>query len=113
MRTSGVNPVPHLGAERCDTDGRERPAADGWFRRVAGAGGHVYALTLRFPEPGRWALSLMDREGTFHDFGLRRVRSEPAARSPGGARTPMAIGAALGWFATLADGPAPAAAQRP
>jgi hypothetical protein len=70
----GVNPTPHLGAQRC---GRGSPAsAGGGFRHVHG---DSYVLSLRFPEPGRWALSFMNRDGTFYDVGVRRV----AAAGPG------------------------------
>jgi hypothetical protein len=69
-RRHGVNPTPYLGAERCRAGGVG--GAGGWFRP---AKGNRYELSLRFSDPGRWALSFMDRGGTFYDVGLRRVRA--------------------------------------
>jgi hypothetical protein len=95
-RRNGVNPTPYLGAERCGAGGLG--GAGGWFRRAAG---DRYVLSLSFSGPGRWALSFMDRGGTFYDLGVRRVEA------PGRAH----------WFATPVErvlGPCRAAAdQRP
>jgi LPXTG-motif cell wall-anchored protein len=80
-RSSSANPRPYLGAQFCG-EASERataPGIDGWFRRVGGDGSRVFALDVRFPQPGRWALSFMDLDGSFYDFGLRRVRSLPSA----------------------------------
>jgi hypothetical protein len=73
----GVNRSPYLGAEYCgDKPSRGVLAgAGGWFEHAEGG---AYVLSLRFPEPGRWAVSFMDLDGTFYDLGVRRV----AARSP-------------------------------
>jgi hypothetical protein len=81
LPADGVNSAPYLGAEYCgDPRGRGRPAgAGGWFRRVRGTQRDVYTLSLRIPKPGRWALSFMDLDGTFHDLGLRSV--PPAAHA--------------------------------
>ena len=74
--STGVNPRPYLGAQHCErAGGREpAPAIDGRFRRVGGQGSRVFALNLRFPRPGPWALSFMDLDGSFYDLGLRQVR---------------------------------------
>src|SRR5918996_2701314 len=74
--STGVTPRPYLGAQHCErAGGREpAPAIDGRFRRVGGQGSRVFALNLRFPRPGPWALSLMDLDGSFYDLGLRQVR---------------------------------------
>lgn len=66
----GVNPTPYLGAERCGGGGVG--GAGGWFRH---AHGDRYVLSLRFSDPGRWALSFMDRGGAFYDLGVRRVQA--------------------------------------
>jgi hypothetical protein len=68
----GPNPTPYLGAQYCG-EGGERAAAgeDGWFRRAAQPG--TFFTHLRFSRPGHWALSFMDLDGTFHDFGIRRA----------------------------------------
>jgi hypothetical protein len=73
----GVNPVPYLGAEYCGDDvPREAMAgAGGWFRRQ-GAG--VYVVELRFPSPGPWAVSFMDKHGHFHELDLPPVRGLPS-----------------------------------
>jgi hypothetical protein len=70
----GVNPVPHLGAEYCGHDRTPESVAGagGWFRRVPGAGGS-FALELRFPSAGPWAVSFMDRDGRFHELGILTV----------------------------------------
>jgi hypothetical protein len=72
----GTNPTPYIGAEPCDGRTEGMPGAGGWFRR---AGADRYVVSLRFPDPGRWALSFMDRGGNFYDLGVRRV----AAAGPG------------------------------
>jgi hypothetical protein len=73
----GVNAVPYLGAEYCGDDvPREAMAgAGGWFRRQ-GAG--VYVVELRFPSPGPWAASYMDKHGYFHELDLPPVRGLPS-----------------------------------
>jgi hypothetical protein len=69
----GVNPTPHLGAEHCGghVPHEATAGAGGWFRRV---GDGVYELDLRFPAPGPWAVVYMDRDGRFHELGMRTVR---------------------------------------
>jgi hypothetical protein len=38
----------------------------------------MFFADLRFSRPGRWALSFMDLDGAFHDFGIRRVVASTA-----------------------------------
>jgi hypothetical protein len=90
LPTAGaVNASPYLGAQYCgDRRPRGRLAgAGGRFQRVESGEPGLFALRLRIPEPGRWALSFMDLGGTFHDFGLRAVRhatgAEPRDRVSG------------------------------
>jgi hypothetical protein len=73
----GVNAVPYLGAEYCGDDvPRESIAgAGGWFRRL---GGGVYVVELRFPTPGPWSVSFMDKHGHFHELDLPPVRGMPS-----------------------------------
>jgi hypothetical protein len=73
----GVNPAPYLGAEYCGDDAapESMAGAGGWFRRQ-GAG--VYAVELRFPDPGPWAVAFMDRHGHFHELDLPPVRGLPS-----------------------------------
>jgi hypothetical protein len=54
---------------------------DGWFREAAGEPGTFFA-DVRFSRPGRWALSFMDLEGMFHDFGIRSVVASTAQVRP-------------------------------
>ena len=91
--STGVNPRPYLGAQHCERAGGREPAPsiDGRFRPVGGQGSRVFALDLRFPLPGPWALSFMDLDGSFYDFGLRQVRS-----STTGTRTTPATAQASG-----------------
>jgi hypothetical protein len=87
----GANPAPYLGGQYCGTAGERAtvPGLNGSVRRVGGNGSRVFALELRFPRPGPWALSFMDLDGTFYDFGLRRVKARAAAamNAPATART--------------------------
>jgi hypothetical protein len=73
----GVNAVPYLGAEYCgdDVPRESRAGAGGWFRDE-GAG--VYVVELRFPTPGPWAVSFMDKHGHFHELDLPPVRGLPS-----------------------------------
>jgi hypothetical protein len=73
----GVNAVPYLGAEYCG-DGVPRDSmsgAGGWFRQ---RGADVYIVDLRFPSPGPWAVSYMDKHGWFHELDLPPVRGLPS-----------------------------------
>jgi hypothetical protein len=68
----GVNPAPHLAAEYCGGGAAHEATAGagGWF---SARGNGRYVLDLRFTHPGPWAVSFMDRDGVFHDLGIRRV----------------------------------------
>ena len=76
-RSTGVNARPYLGAQHCGrgSGGEPAPGIDGWFRPVGAQGSRVFTLDVRFPRPGPWALSFMDLDGSFYDFGLRQVWS--------------------------------------
>jgi hypothetical protein len=113
LRTGyGANPSPYLGAQHCGDaiEPEDAPGFGGQLKRVGANGSRVFTLDLRFPEPGPWALSFMDLDGTFYDFGLRQVSSRrtgvepaPAAAAGGSAPTTWLIsGAALALAAALA-----------
>jgi hypothetical protein len=99
-RSHGANPRPHLGAQYCGKASEPETARgiDGWFRQVGGDGSRVFALDLRFPQPGPWALSFMDLDGSFYDFGLRHVRSSAAATSAVPATAGAGGSAATTWL---------------
>ena len=78
----GPNPTPYLGTQYCgEHPGRVVAEADGWFHEAARKPGTFFA-DLRFSRPGRWALSFMDLDGAFHDFGIRRVATSTAGVTP-------------------------------
>jgi len=82
-----TNPSPYLGTAYCgDAIKPEQAGATGGsFRRVGGHQGgdiSVFSLDVRFPHPGPWALSLMDLDGSFYDFGLRPVKPAPPEVKP-------------------------------
>jgi hypothetical protein len=107
----GPNSGPNLGAQYCgeSVEPKNAPGIDAWFRRVGGAGSPVFSADVRFPRPGPWALSVMDLDGYFYDFGLRDVRATSRERAKSrerattstagaggsGALTWLVVGAAL------------------
>lgn len=118
-----ANPSPYLGTAYCGeaikpeqavaTGAQQAVATGGWFRRVAGhQGGNAsaFSLDIRFPHPGPWALSLMDLDGSFYDFGLRSVKPSPPEwkPTPTAARTggppPVAWISAVGASLAIAAG---------
>jgi hypothetical protein len=82
LPNSGPNPTPYLAAQYCGEHAEGVVAgADGSFREAARLPG-TFVKELRFSRPGRWALSFMDLDGTFHDFEVRRVAASTARVTP-------------------------------
>jgi hypothetical protein len=99
-RSDGVNPRPYLGAQHCGnaSERETAPGVNGRFWPVGGQGSRMFALDLRFPRPGAWALSFMDLDGSFYDFGLRPVRASLPSMSKAPATARVSGPVAMDWF---------------
>jgi ribonucleoside-diphosphate reductase alpha chain len=104
-RAHAVNPRPALAIIHCGTGNptAETSPANGWFRRVLGPTRGVFAVRVRFPQAGSWAISLMDLDGSFHDLGRRHVRLRQDARR-GSAERPAGNGPAWAVLAATVLG---------
>lgn len=72
----GGNATPYLGIGYCGKPILQQAPepTGGWFRPARGKSRGAFTVELRFAHPGRWAVSFMDLDGTFHDFGLLRIK---------------------------------------
>jgi hypothetical protein len=90
-RADALNPNPALMTMYCGagTPLAQTTPANGWFGPAEGPG--AFAIRVRFPEAGPWAVSVMDLDGSFYDLGRREVRLEGA---PGGSVGEAVVAAA-------------------
>lgn len=97
--------APRLMVMRCDAAGPE--GFGPWTRADATGDPEVFEVAVRFPEPGRYGISVIDN-GLFHDAGLHRVVPIEAATDDagsvvtGGPSGPVLIGAAVALVASVA-----------
>lgn len=92
--------APRLMVMNCDAMGPNEHGLAPWTRADATSDAGIFQLDVRFPEPGTYAMSVIEN-GLFHDAGLHRVvAADPATDEAASASTrepsgPVLIGSAV------------------